>query len=113
MNKPIGTIALVLLPTAFVSLLGIGVADGSCGQWLFVHTTYYLLMATVLCWAGTYLHAARDVRRETAAAWLKENWPGLVVAFAVTAVAWHAIHPALRMLSDEANLVGTSKNLFA
>ena len=30
---------------------------------LFVHTTYYFLMATVLCWAGTYLHAARDVLR--------------------------------------------------
>jgi len=113
MNKPMGKIALVLLPTALLSLLGIGVADGSYAQWLFVHTTYYFLMATVLCWAGTYLHAARDVRRETVATWLKENWPGLVVAFAVTIVAWHAIHPALRMLSDEANLVGTSKNFFA
>ena len=70
-------------------------------------------MATVLCWAGTYLHAGRDARRETIVAWAKENWPGLVIAFAVTVVAWLAIHPALRMLSDEANLVGTSKNLFA
>ena len=31
----------------------------------------------------------------------------------MTVVAWLAIHPALRILSDEANLVGTSKNLFA
>jgi hypothetical protein len=70
-------------------------------------------MATVLCWAGAYLHAARDVRRETIVAWAKENWPGLAVAFILTVVAWHAVEPALRMLSDEANLVGTSKNLFA
>ena len=70
-------------------------------------------MATVLCWAGAYLHAGRDVRRETIVAWAKENWPGLVVAAVVTVVAWLAIHPALRILSDEANLVGTSKNLFA
>ena len=91
----------------------IGLADISYAQKLFVHTTYFFLMATVLCWAGTYLHAARDVRRETIVAWAKENWPGLVIALAVTVVAWLAIHPALRILSDEANLVGTSKNLFA
>ncbi len=82
-------------------------------QQLFVNATYYFLMATVLCWAGTYLHAARDVRRELVVAWVKENWPGLVIAFAVTVVAGLAVEPALRMLSDEANLVGTSKNFFA
>ena len=53
------------------------------------------------------------MRRETIAAWVKANWPGLVIAVVVTVVAWLAIHPALRILSDEANLVGTSKNLFA
>ena len=116
MNKPTwtpGKIALVLLPMALLTLLVISVAEPSYTQPLFVHTTYYFLMATVLCWAGTYLHAARDVRRETVVAWVKENWPGLVIALAVTLVAWLAVHPALRMLSDEANLVGTSKNLFA
>jgi hypothetical protein len=116
MNKPIGTpgkIALVLLPTALLILLAISVAETSYTEKLFVHTTYYFLMVTVLCWAGTYLHAARDVRRETVVAWVKENWPGLVIAFAVTVIAWLAVHPALRMLSDEANLVGTSKNFFA
>jgi hypothetical protein len=82
-------------------------------QWLFVQTTYYLLMATLLCWAGTYLYAGRELRRETVATWLKDNWPGLVIALAVTVTAWLAIDPALRMLSDEANLVGTSKNFFA
>lgn len=81
-------------------------------QWLFVNTTYYLLMVTVLCWAGTYLHRARDVDREKAVAWVKENWPGVVVAFVVTAIAGLAVEPALRVLSDEANLVGTSKNFF-
>jgi hypothetical protein len=82
-------------------------------QQLFVSTTYYLLMATVLCWAGTYLHAARDIGRVRALLWVKEAWPGLLVALAVTVVAALAEEPALRVLSDEANLVGTSKNLFA
>jgi 4-amino-4-deoxy-L-arabinose transferase-like glycosyltransferase len=70
-------------------------------------------MALLLCWAGTYAHSARDLRREAICAWIKENWPGLATAFAVTVIAAIAIEPALRMLSDEANLVGTSKNLFA
>ena len=115
-NQPIRTpakIALVLLPIVLLTLLVIGLAETRYTQWLFVHTTYYFLMATMLCWAGTYLHAARDTRRDTIVAWAKENWPGLVIAFVLTVIAWHAVEPALRMLSDEANLVGTSKNLFA
>jgi hypothetical protein len=116
MNQPTSSprkVALILVALALVALLGIGLADGGVTQALFVHTTYFFLMATVLCWVGTYLHAGRDLRREKIVAWVKENWPGLVVAAAVTAVAWLAVHPALRILSDEAGLVGTSKNLFA
>jgi hypothetical protein len=116
MNKPVWTplrITLVLLPTALLTLLVISVVQPSTTEPLFVHTSYYFLMATVLCWAGTYLYAAREVRRATVVTWVEENWPGLVIALAVTIVAWLAIHPALRMLSDEAGLVGTSKNLWA
>ena len=116
MNKPVWTlpkITLVLLPTELLTLLVISLAQPSYTETLFVHTSYYFLMATVLCWAGTYLYAAREVRWATVVTWVKENWPGLVIALAVTIVAWLAIHPALRMLSDEAGLVGTSKNLWA
>src|SRR4051812_29867816 len=116
MNKPTltpGKPALVVAPLALLALLGLGLAETSYAQWLFVHTTYFFLLTTVLCWAGTYLHAARDLRRETIVAWVKENWPGLVIALALTVIAWLAVHPALRILSDEANLVGTSKNLFS
>ena len=118
MNKPFLTartvvLVLVLVSLALLALLVIGVAETSYAQRLFVHTTYFFLLATVLCWTGTYLHAARDLRRETIVAWAKENWPGLVIALVVTVIAWLAVHPALRILSDEANLVGTSKNLFS
>jgi len=108
-----GKVALVLVTLALLALLVIGVTETSYAQTLFVHTTYFFLLATVLCWAGTYFHAARDLRRETIVAWVKENWPGLVIAVALTVVAWLAVHPALRILSDEADLVGTSKNLFS
>jgi hypothetical protein len=116
MDKPLGTpgkLALALVGLALVAWLVIGLADVAYTQTLFVHTTYFFLMATVLCWAGTYLHAGRDIRREELGAWVKANWPGLVVAAALTVVASLAIAPALRILSDEADLVGTSKNLYA
>ncbi len=116
MNKPAWTpsrIALVLLPTALLTLLAIGVARPGYTEPLFVHTAYYFLMATVLCWVGTYLYAAREVRWATIVTWVKENWPGLVISLVVTIVGWLAVHPALRILSDEAGLVGTSKNLWA
>jgi len=115
MNTRIWTprkIALVLLPAALLTLLVLSLIQVCDAQQLFIRTTYYFLMVTVLCWAGTYLHAARDLRRETVVAWMKENWPGLLIAFAVTVIAWRAIDPALRILSDEANLLGISKNLF-
>jgi hypothetical protein len=108
-----GKIALAVVPAALLTLLVVSINDLTTTQRLFVNTTYYFLMAAVLCWAGTYLHAARALRRETAVAWVKENWPGLVIALAVTVVAKLAVEPALRVLSDEANLVGTSKNFFA
>jgi len=116
MNHSVWTplkLMLVLLPAALLVLLAISLAKPAMTEPLFVHSAYYFLMATVLCWAGTYLYAAREVRRAAVVAWVKENWPGLVVALAVTMVAWLAIHPALRMLSDEAGLVGTSKNFWA
>jgi len=106
-------LALVLVAVALVAVLAIGLADLGWAQRLYIHTTYFFLMALVLCWAGTYLHAARPLRREAIAAWIKENWPGLVLAAVLTAVAWVAVHPGLWVLSDEADLVGTSKNLFA
>jgi len=115
MNKTIWTpqnIALILIPAALLAVLVVSLNDVATAQQLFVKSTYYLLMATVLCWAGTHIHAARDLRREAVVAWVKENWPGLVVALVVTVIAWLAVQPALRILSDEANLVGTSKNFF-
>jgi hypothetical protein len=101
------------LPAALLTVIAISLDDITIAQRLFVHTTYYLLMVTLLCWAGTTIHSARDLRRETTAAWVRENWPGLLIALSVTVIAGLAVEPALRILSDEANLVGTSKNLFA
>lgn len=113
MSTSNGRTALFAIAAVLFTVLVVSVLDLGTAQKLFVHTTYYALLATVLVWAGTYLHAARDSSLRAVVAWAKENWPGLLVAFAVTVVAALAVEPAFRVLSDEANLVGTSKNLFA
>lgn len=111
---PVGARACrILLATAGVGLVAAGVAEAAIAQWLFVHGTYYAMMATVLCWAGVELHAAGHVRREGVTRWAKDNAPGLVLAVLVTLATALAVEPALRVLSDEANLVGVSRNLFA
>jgi Dolichyl-phosphate-mannose-protein mannosyltransferase len=106
------TLILVALPVLLLTLLVISVAERSYAEPLFIHATYYFLLVTILCWAGTYLHAARNLTRAGIWAWIKENKIGIIIAFAVTLIAGLAIHPALRVLSDEANLLGTSKNFF-
>lgn len=107
-----GRIALVVLSAALSISFVVSIRDVTTTRWFFVDTTYYFLMATVLCWAGTYLHSARDLRWQAIVAWVKENWPGLVIAITMTIIAGLAVEPGLRVLSDEANLVGTSKNFF-
>lgn len=106
-------LALAALAVALFALLVVSLTNTALTQRLFVDTTYYFMLAAVLCWAGTYLYAARELRAGSTITWLKAEYPGLVVAIAVTAVAALAVEPALRVLSDEANLVGVSKNLFA
>lgn len=114
-NKTIWTpqaIALLVLSALLLILLGISVARNAYAEPLFIHATYYFLLVLVLCWAGTYLHAARALRTAAILDWVKENKAGIVLALIVTAIAALAVHPALRVLSDETNLLGTSKNFF-
>jgi hypothetical protein len=106
-------LALGVLPAALAISFVVSVQDLATARKFFVDTTYYFLMAMVLCWAATYVHAAQNLGRQTCVAWVKENWPGVVIAIAVTVIAGLAVEPGLRVLSDEANLVGTSKNLFS
>jgi hypothetical protein len=77
----------------------------------FVHGTYFVLLTMVAFWASTYIIALKGTTRDTLVAWLKDNWRGLVLAAAVSLVAILAIQPALRVLADETNLLGVSKNL--
>ena len=106
-NITLGTILLLLL-----ALVVISIVKHDSAEWLFIHSSYYFLLVTVVCWAVSYLYLARDVRWPDIIAWIKDNKAGIIIALAITLIAGFAIHPALRVLSDEANLLGTSKNFF-
>ncbi|MGC4088855.1 MAG: hypothetical protein QM756_13335 [Polyangiaceae bacterium] len=93
---------------------------GALGLWLttlrhkewnepfFVASAYYALALLLACCAGTWFNSWRRPTRQ----WLQENWPGVVTTLAlVLGVLW-SVKPGMRVLADEANLVGVSKNLF-
>jgi len=115
MNKSFWTarnIALGILPILLLTLLAVSISNRSYAEPLFIHTTYYFLLVMVLCWAGTYVIAARALTRATVVDWAKENKAGILIALILTVITGLAVHPALRVLSDETNLLGTSKNFF-
>ena len=106
------SVALVVLSVLLLTLVAVSIAQRNYAEPLFIHATYYFLLVTVACWAASYLYLARGVSKADAWGWVKENRAGIFIALAVTLIAGFAIHPALRVLADEANLLGTSKNFF-
>ena len=104
-------LALVAPIVTAMALLGATVRKHSLMEPFFVHGTYFVLLTMVAFWASTYMMALRNTSKESLVAWLKDNWRGLVLAAAVSLVAILAVEPALRVLADETNLIGVSKNL--
>ncbi len=102
-------IVLVLLPVLSLTLL---LGNGKYVEPMFIHATYYLMLLLVASWATVYLLSARNLTKATAWEWVKENRAGILTAAVVTVITALAVHPALRILADETNLLGTSKNFF-
>jgi hypothetical protein len=94
-----------------IFFLGLTLRKRSLMEPFFVHGTYFVLLTMVAFWASTYIIALKGTSRDALVAWLKDNWRGFILAAAVSLVAILAIEPALRVLADETNLLGVSKNL--
>lgn len=104
-------LALAAPIVAAMALLGVTVRKHSLMEPFFVHGTYFVLLTMVAFWASTYIIALKNTSRESLLAWLKDNWRGVVLAAVVSLVAILAVEPAMRVLADETNLIGVSKNL--
>ena len=101
--------ALVILPVLVLTLF---LGEYKYVEPMFIHSTYYLLVVLVATWVTVYLISARGLTKAAAWQWVKENRAGIIVAMVVTVITGLAVHPALRILADETNLLGTSKNFF-
>jgi hypothetical protein len=105
-NWSFGTLSL-LLPAA---LVGTTLRHREYNEPFFVYSTYYVLFAMLVVYAAVRLSGTGET--PSPVAWIKENLAGIVATAIVYAVALLAVPPAFRVLADEANLVGVSKNLF-
>jgi 4-amino-4-deoxy-L-arabinose transferase-like glycosyltransferase len=97
-----------LLVTA--TLVGATMRHRQWNEPLFAYSTYYVLFAMLAVYAGVRLSGESET--PSFRAWIKENLAGIVVTLAVSTVVLLAVAPGFRVLADEANLVGVSKNLF-
>jgi hypothetical protein len=91
-------------------LSGVSLTQQNSIEALFIHGTYYCLFILVISWIAIYLLAAPAY--SSLLSYAKEHRTGFVVAGILGALTVFSIEPALRILADETNLLGTSKNLF-
>ncbi|HXX67147.1 MAG TPA: glycosyltransferase family 39 protein, partial [Polyangiaceae bacterium] len=103
---------LLFVPTFAVAVLvAFTLRHRAYNETFFVYGAYYVL-ATML---GTCLIVWLSGPGESWSlrAWTAANLPGLVTTTAVSSAVLIAVPAAYRVLADEANLVGVSKNLYA
>ena len=90
-----------------VALVGITLHRPEYNELFFVHSAYYVLLAMLVIYAKVRLTELGSLH-----AWTKENRAGILITTIVSIVVLAAVSPGFRVLADEANLVGVSKNLF-
>ncbi len=110
--KPRGlwTILLILPPLVAAILVGITLRHHNLNEPFFANSAYYVLFAMAAVYVGVI--ATGQGSGMSAREWLLENRVGIAVTAVIVTVVLLAVAPGYRVLADEANLVGTSKNLF-
>ncbi len=92
-------------------LVGLTLRHREWNELFFIHSTYYVLLAMVLLYVGIRLSGSGEIT--PVPVWIRENAAGLVVTAVVSTVVLLGVPPSFRVLADEANLVGVSKNLYS
>lgn len=102
---------LALIPVIVAgALLSRTVRHRELNEVYFVNSAYYVITAMLVVYACIELSGLDSwitVRK-----WLFAHRGGLLVTALVSSVVLLAVAPAYRVLADEANLIGVSKNLF-
>src|SRR5664280_2217286 len=105
-----GTILLFVPPLAAVALVGVTLRHHDLNETFFVNSAFYVIFAMLAVYAGIELTGLGETTSPRQ--WLMDNRTGILVTALVSTVVLLAVAPSYRVLADEANLVGVSKNLF-
>ena len=101
---------LLTPPLVAAALLGVTLRQFKLNEIFFANSAYYVLCVMAAVYVGVLVTGkgpAPSLRQ-----WLIENRVGIVLSIVIGSVVILAVAPAYRVLADEANLVGVSKNLF-
>lgn len=101
-------IAMVLLPAVALGLWLYTRRHPELMEPFFMASDYYNLLVAVAVYAIIFARTLSFRPKE----WFAEHWRGVLVCAALTLVVLKAVEPSMRVLSDEANLAGVSKNLY-
>ncbi len=101
---------LLVPPCAAVTLVGVTLRHHNLNEPFFANTAFYVLFAMFAVYVGVL--AAGEGSAAPVRQWITDNRAGIAVTAIITTVVLLAVAPGYRVLADEANLVGVSKNLF-
>jgi len=102
---------LPLIPVAVAgALLSMTVRHKELNEVYFVNSAYYVITAMFVVYAAIELSGLGS--RSAVRQWMLYHRGGLIVTALVSFVVVLTVTPAYRVLADEANLIGVSRNLF-
>ena len=103
--------SLLLVPPAVAGVLvRVTLRHHDLNEPFFANSAYYVLFAMFAVYVGVLLVGGASIA--SLRAWITDNRLGIAVTAIVAAVVLCAVAPGYRVLADEANLIGVSKNLF-
>lgn len=101
---------LLLPPVAAVALAAVTLRRPDLNETFFANSAYYVLFVMLAAYAG--IVATAGGKRPSLIQWVTDHRAGIVVTAIIATVVLLAVAPGYRVLADEANLVGVSKNLY-
>jgi hypothetical protein len=108
--RMLGTLLLVVPPAVAGALVFVTIRHRELNEVYYVNSAYYLITVMLAVYACVELSGLGTFG--VAKQWLRDHWAGLLMTTLVCGVVLAAVAPGYRVLADEANLIGVSKNLF-
>lgn len=91
-------------------LVGLTLHHRAWNELFFAYSAYYALLAMLALYV--VIRLSGEEKTASIPAWIKENIAGLVTTAVVSTAVIVGVKASFRVLADEANLVGVSKNLY-